>query len=73
MEQVKKLPVDIDTWKQLRYDSNYYVPESPFEMVAQSTIRFYENRLEQLDKILTEKNKEILRRTIQNIKKLMSK
>ena len=71
MEQVKKLPVDIDTWELMGYDSNYYVPESPFEMVAQSTIRFYENRLEQLDKTLTNENKEILREAIVKIEKLM--
>ena len=71
MEQVKKLPVDIDTWELMGYDSNYYVPESPFEMVAQSTIRFYENRLEQLDKTLTEKNKEILRESINTIEKML--
>ena len=71
MEQVKKLPVDIDTWELMGYDSNYYVPESPFEMVAQSTIRFYENRLEQLDKTLTEENKEILRESINTIEKML--
>jgi len=73
MEQIKKLPIDMDTWKQMDYDENYFVPESPFEMVAQSAIRFYENRLTELDKTLTEENKEILRGSIVKIEKLMSK
>ena len=73
MEQVKKLPVDMDTWELMGYDSNYYVPESPFEIVAQSVIRFYENRLEQLDKSLTEENKDILREAIVKIEKLIIK
>ena len=71
MEQIKQLPVDMDTWRELNYDSNYYVPESPFEMVAQSAIRFYENRLTELDNILTEENKEIFRRSILKIESML--
>ena len=73
MEQIKKLAVDMNTWKMLDYDSNYYVPESPFETVAQSNIRFYENRLTELGDNLTEENKEIFRGAIVKIENLMSK
>ena len=65
LEQIKKLPVDFDTWKQMNYDPLYYV--------ATSAIRFYENRLEQLDNTLTEQNKEILRESIVKIEKLIIK
>ena len=65
MEQIKQLPVDMDTWKQLNYDKNYFVP------VAQSAIRFYENRLTELDKTLTEENKEILRNSILKIESMI--
>lgn len=63
MEQIKSLPIDIDTWKQLNYDPLYYV--------ANSTIKFYENRLTELDKILTEENKNILRGSISRIEKMI--
>ncbi len=65
MEQIKSLPVDMDTWKQMNYDPLYYV--------ANSAIKFYENRLTELGNILTEKSKRILRESIVKIDKLMFK
>ena len=63
MEQIKPLPIDIETWKQMNYDPLYYV--------ANSAIKFYQNRLVQFDKYLTEENKNILRGSISRIEKLM--
>lgn len=63
MYNVKPLPIDVDTWKQLNYDPLYYV--------ANSTIKFYENRLTELGNILTEENKNILRGSISRIEKLI--
>ncbi len=65
MEQIKSLPVDMDTWKQMNYDPLYYV--------ANTAIKFYENRLTELGNILTEKSKRILRESIVKIDKLMFK
>ena len=64
MYNVKPLPVDMDTWKQLNYDPLYYV--------ANSVIKFYENRLTEL-KNLTEINKSIFIESINTIEKLMFK
>jgi len=64
MEQIKQLPIDMNTWKQLNYDPLYYV--------ANSAIKFYENRLTEL-KNLTEVNKSIFRESISRIEKLMFK
>ena len=63
MEQIKLLPVDMDTWKLMNYDPLYYV--------ANSAIKFYQNQLVQFDKYLTEENKNILRGSISRIEKLM--
>lgn len=65
MYNVKPLPVDMDTWKQMNYDPLYYV--------ANSAIKFYENRLTELGDNLTDENKNILRRSISRIEKLMFK
>lgn len=63
MEQIKSLPIDMDTWKQLNYDPLYYV--------ANSAIKFYENRLTELGDNLTDVNKEILRGSISRIENLI--
>ena len=63
MEQVKRLPVDMNTWELLGYDSLYYV--------GASVINFTENRLTELDKYLTDENKEILRESINTIEKML--
>ena len=65
MEQIKQLPVDMDTWKVMNYDPLYYV--------ANSTIKFYENRLIELGDNLTDVNKSIFRESINTIEKLMIK
>lgn len=39
MEQIKQLPVDFNTWKQLDYDENYFVP------IAQDYIKLCKNQL----------------------------
>lgn len=61
MEQIKKLPIDMDTWKQLNFDPLYYV--------ANSAINFYENRLAELN--LSDKNREIFRESINTIEKMI--
>ena len=63
MYNVKPLPVDITTWKMMNYDPLYYV--------ANSAIKFYENRLIELGDNLTDENKEILRESIVKIDNLM--
>jgi len=63
MYNVKPLPVDITTWKMMNYDPLYYV--------ANSAIKFYENRLIELENSLTNENKNILRGSISRIEKLM--
>lgn len=63
MEQIKPLPVDMDTWKLMNYDPLYYV--------ANSAIKFYENRLTELGNNLTNENKNILRGSISRIEKLI--
>ena len=63
MEQIKPLPVDMNTWKLMNYDPLYYV--------ANSTIKFYENRLTELGDNLTDENKEILMGSISRIEKLI--
>jgi len=70
MEQVKKLPVDIGTWREMDYDPLYYVP-NPLDIVANSTIKFYENQLVQFDKQLTEDNKNIFKNLISRIENLI--
>ena len=71
MEQISKLPVDFNTWQKLNYDESYYVPNNnPLDSVAQATIKFYKNRLNELD--LTEENRDILRDSISRIKHLMN-
>jgi len=70
MEQIKRLPIDIDTWKQLDYDASYYTPTSPLDVVANSAIRFYKNQLNQLD--LTEENRNILKESISRIRSLVN-
>lgn len=62
MEQIKPLPIDMDTWKQLNYDPLYYV--------ANSAIKFYENRLTELGDNLTDVNKSIFRESINTIEKM---
>lgn len=62
MYNVKPLSVDIDTWKQLNYDPLYYV--------ANSAIKFYENRLTELGDNLTDENKNILKGSINTIEKM---
>jgi len=63
MEQIKSLPVDMDTWKLMNYDPLYYV--------ANSAKKFYENRLMELGDNLTDENKNILRGSISRIEKLI--
>ena len=65
MEQIKKLPVDFNTWKQLGYDSNYFVP------IAQDYIKLCKNQLKLPN--LTDENRNILRGSIVEIEKLMIK
>ena len=62
MYNVKPLPIDMDTWKQMNYDPLYYV--------ANSIIKFYENRLTELGDNLTDENKNILRGSISRIEKM---
>jgi len=62
MEQIKSLPIDMDTWKQMNYDPLYYV--------ANSAIKFYENRLTELGDNLTDVNKSIFRESISRIEKM---
>ncbi len=73
MEQIKSLPIDMDTWKQMNYDPLYYVPTNPLDVVAQSTIKFYKHQLIQFDNQLSEENKEIFRNSIITIENLMIK
>lgn len=63
MEQIKPLPVDMDTWKLMNYDPLYYV--------ANSAIKFYENRLTELGNNLTDVNKSIFRESISTIEKMI--
>lgn len=70
MEQIKRLPIDIDTWKQLDYDASYYIPTSPLDSVANSAIKFYKNQLNQLN--LTEENRDILKESISRIRSLVN-
>ena len=63
MEQIKPLPVDMDTWRLLGYDPLYYV--------ANSAIKFYENRLTELGNNLTDVNKSIFRESISTIEKMI--
>lgn len=70
MEQISKLPIDFETWKQLDYDASYYVPTNPLDVVANSAIKFYKNQLKRLD--LTEENKYIFRESISRIRSLVN-
>lgn len=64
MSKIKQLPVDMNTWKLLNYDRNYFVP------VAESAIKFYENQLRQLK--LTGENREIYIKSIDRIRELVN-
>lgn len=70
MEQISKLPVDLETWKQLGYDASYYTLTNPLDSVANSAIKFYKNQLDQLN--LTEENREIYRESISRIRSLVN-
>lgn len=61
MAQIKKLPVDMDTWRTLNFDPLYYV--------GTSAITFYENRLKELN--LSNENRDILRESINTIEKML--
>ena len=71
MQSIEKLPIDYDTWKKMNYDTNYFVVNSPFQLVAQSTIKFYKNRLRQLENTLTDENKIVYKESIERIKQLI--
>lgn len=68
MEQIRKLPIDIDTWKMLGYSELYYIP-NPLDVVANSTIKFYENRLTELN--LSDEDRDNLKDSIYTIKNLI--
>lgn len=70
MEQISKLPIDFETWKQLGYDASYYTPTSPLDVVANSAIKFYKNQLNQLN--LTEENRYIIKESISRIRSLVN-
>lgn len=71
MQTIKKLPVDLKTWREMNYNPLYYVPNSPFQLVANSAIKFYTNRLTELERSLTEDNKTVFREAIKEIEKMM--
>ena len=70
MEQISKLPIDFETWKQLGYDASYSTPISPLDVVANSAIKFYKNQLNQLN--LTEENRDIIKESISRIRNLVN-
>ena len=72
MIQIEKLPVDMDTWQQLNYDSNYYVNfNTPLNKVANSVIKMYENQLNQFSN-LSEEDREIFEDNISRIRNIMN-